>query len=345
MDKLTIAYWGMSDDYSAAGDRRRFAGYALRNEIVLAGPKSVGQTAAAGVITLGSDISQWKKIKNQNRTLILDIVDSYLDETFLSPKRILRDVYKSANGQLAFKHVSYSKLLRDVIAGADAVVCASIEQSEKIQRLNPNVHAIVDCFDEVFDDDLHHGPDRSNSSVMWEGFPENLKHLSILNIFNPNLKFEIVSLQKMRRIVNFNRETDTEKYLKRLKINYELVPWTLKNLKNTARRSMAGVIPIDSRSPMAWNKSENKLLGMWSLGMPVFTSPTPSYSRIMHEANLSECLVENMDWNQRLSDFVNYSQTANQIARIGYNFAKARSNSSAVDKQWKNVLHSVDIYK
>jgi hypothetical protein len=149
----------------------------------------------------------------------------------------------------------------------------------------------------------------------------------------------------MRRIVNFNRETETDKYLKHLKINYELIPWTLKNLKDTARRSMAGVIPIDVRLPMAWNKSENKLLGMWSLGLPVFTSPTPSYSRVMNEANLSECLVENIDWNQRLSDLVNQSSTQNEIARIGYNFAKSRSSSSALDKQWENVLHSVGIYK
>ena len=343
MDKLTIAYWGMSDDYSAAGDRRRFAGFALRNEIVLSSPESVGQTAA--VVTLGSDISQWKKIKNQNGVLILDIVDSYLDETCFSPKRILRGVYKSANGQLASKHLSYSNLLKDVIAGSDAVVCASIEQREKLLRLNPNVHAIVDCFDEVFDDEPRKGTDRSNASVMWEGFPDNLKHLRILNISNPNLNFEIVSLLKMRRIVNLNRETETDKYLKRLRINYELTPWTLKNLKDTARRSMAGVIPIDVRSPMAWNKSENKLLGMWSLGLPVFTSPTPSYSRVMNEAKLSECLVANIDWNQRLSNFVNQSATSNEIARIGYNFAKTRSSSFALDKLWENLLHSVGIYK
>ena len=108
---------------------------------------------------------------------------------------------------------------------------------------------------------------------------------------------------------------------------------------------MAGVIPIDVRSPMAWNKSENKLLGMWSLGLPVFTSPTPSYSRVMNEAKLSECLVANIDWNQRLSNFVNQSATSNEIARIGYNFAKTRSSSFALDKLWENLLHSVGIYK
>jgi hypothetical protein len=232
-----------------------------------------------------------------------------------------------------------------VIAGSDAVVCASVEQSEKLQRLNPNVHAIVDCFDELFDDELHLGLDRNKSSFMWEGFPDNLRHLSILNVSNPNLNFEIVSLLKMRRIVNLNRATDTDKYLKRLDINYQLVPWSLQNLKQTASKSMAGVIPIDIRSPMAWNKSENKLLGRWALGLPVLTSPTPSYSRIMHEANLSACLVENMDWNERLSDFINHSPTPNEIARIGYNFAKAKSSSFALDKQWENVLHSAGIYR
>ena len=104
-----------------------------------------------------------------------------------------------------------------------------------------------------------------------------------------------------------------------------------------------GAIPIDSRSPMAWNKSENKLLGMWSLGLPVLVSPTPSYTRVMHEAKLSECLVEDPDWNQRLSDFVNQPESASRIAKIGYDFAKAISNSSVVDKQWKNVFQSVGL--
>lgn len=341
MNQLIVAYGGMSSDYSAPGDRRRFSGYALRNNIQL--DPTTSQDADAVVLTLGADVSQWRIFKEKHGVLILDIVDSYLDESLFSPKRILRGLYKSFNGQFVAKRLSYTKLLREILTNADAVVCASIEQREKLLKLNPNVHAIVDCFDELSESDHYSGPNQNTSSIMWEGFPDNLKHLGIMKISNQNLKFEIVSLRKIRKIAHFNRETDTEHYLKSFLVNYELTPWTLTNLKSTARRSMVGAIPIDIRSPIAWNKSENKLLGMWSLGLPVLVSPTPSYTRVMHEANLSECLVKNPDWNQRLSDFVNQPESASRIAKIGYDFAKAISNSSVVDKQWKNVFQSVGL--
>jgi hypothetical protein len=343
MNQLIVAYGGMSSDYSAPGDRRRFAGYALRNHIQL--DPTTSKDADALVLTLGADISQWRTFKEKHGVLILDIVDSYLDESLFSPKRILRGLYKSSNGQFATKRLSYTKLLREILTNADAVVCASIEQREKLLKLNSNVHAIVDCFDELSESDRYYVPNQNTSSIMWEGFPDNLKHLGIMKISNQNLKFEIVSLRKIRRIAHFNRETDTENYLKSLRVNYELTPWTLTNLKSAARRSMVGVIPIDIRSPMAWNKSENKLLGMWSLGLPVLLSPTPSYTRVVHEANLSECLVENSDWNQRLIDFVNQPESASRIAKIGYDFAKAISNSSVVDRQWKSVFKSVGLHE
>ena len=53
-----MAYWNISIDCSAAGDRRRFADSALHNEIILASFNLERQTAVAGVIRLRSSISQ-----------------------------------------------------------------------------------------------------------------------------------------------------------------------------------------------------------------------------------------------------------------------------------------------
>ena len=53
------------------------------------------------------------------------------------------------------------------------------------------------------------------------------------------------------------------------------------------------IIPIDSVDKFATLKSENKLLSMWSLGLPVLFSCIPSYSRVATEARKQ---VERFEW-------------------------------------------------
>ena len=111
MTNLRIAYGGMSANFSAPGDRRRFAGYAQRNGVNIISVKSDETVADAALITLGSDLSNWKMIKDKHRILILDIVDSYLLESRFSYKRNLRGLYKSFNGDLTNRRISYIHLL------------------------------------------------------------------------------------------------------------------------------------------------------------------------------------------------------------------------------------------
>ena len=341
MNQLTVAYGGMSSDYSAPGDRRRFAGYALRNEIQLVSTSHKG--ADAVVLTLGADISQWKILKEKHGFLILDIVDAYLDESFFSPKRIFRGMYKSLNGTFSSFNMSYQKLLRDLIRGADVVVCASEEQRTKLLELNSNVYALVDCFDELLAEKSEYPTNPHINKLIWEGYPDNLRHLEIMQLKNQNYRFEIVSLPRIQRALYLKRSTDTSAYLRRFGMSFHLVHWTIENLKLSANSNAIAVIPIDSKLPMAWNKSENKLLGMWSLGIPVLMSPTPSYSRVANEAGLEPCLVDDRDWNTEINSLLNDPMRAHAIVHKGYSYARKNSSSITLDPKWMNVLNSIGI--
>ena len=345
-DRLTIAYGGVSEDYSAPGDRRRFAGYAKRAGIQL---MSINDSisADAAVLTLGSDISRWREIKKKHGILILDIVDAYLDESELSLKRNFRGVYKSVTGQFAHLTLNYPRLIEEVVSQADAVVCASKEQQKKLRLLNANVHAIVDCFEELRSYTRKSQVARVGHFIMWEGFPENLKHLRLLgskrNAVWHDYSYKIVTLEKMQAGLVWNQSLSTSIRLERMGISHQLRPWNVKNLIETSNESDLAVIPLDICDKLAWNKSENKLLGLWTLGVPVLVSPTPSYSRVAHEAEVKNCVVSDGNWGLALSIFMNDPVLRLENINNGRAYAEKIGSTQAIDMGWGKVRGTVGL--
>jgi hypothetical protein len=344
MSDLKVVYAGMSDDLLAPGDRRRFAGFAMRNGVDLFKPSSGVRGADAVVLTLGSDISQWKELKKAHGVLILDIVDSYLDESFLSMKAILRGAYKSINGDFKNSRLSYRKLLREVISNADAVVCASLEQRQALNIFNPNVHAVLDCFEELFQPDIYAATSHQSDEILWEGYPENLKHFKILSQKGSPIAagqaFKLVTSTSTRR---YFRTISTEALSKRIGFSGNVVPWSISNLIEAANSCSYGIIPINRSDGMAWNKSENKLLGLWALGIPVLVSPSPSYSRVAKQAGNAHCLISEGDWSDSLRAASTDIKPWTDSLNLAYAYAKNAVSSSTVDLLWSNALASVNL--
>ncbi len=343
MQEISIAYGGMSPNFDAPGDRRRFSGFAERQNLIFESLTREMKKTDVAILTLGADLSQWKTIKQSHGRIILDIVDSYFDESIFSPKRILRGTYKSLKNDIKKPHLRYTELMRRVVENADAVVCASLEQKKMLEIMNPNIHVINDCFDELIDDRFQERAVPPSKIVMWEGMTDNLKHLELLKIHESNLELVVVTSSTMRRKRNPFQDSSTIDYLHRHDIQSTLVPWSITNLKAVANKCAASVIPINSSNRVAWGKSENKLLGLWALGIPVLASPTPSYKRVLREALLPECLVGDADWSQQLLKLTNDPEAASRIARQGYDFASIRVRGEYVDKLWRQSLISVGI--
>ena len=345
--KRSIAYGGMSENWTAPGDRRRFAGFALRNDLGLVNITEEVSRVDAAVLTLGSDISCWREIKMKNGILILDIVDSYLDESKLSLKRNLRGAYKSATRQIAHPTANYQRLIEEVVQNADAVVCASKEQQKKLLLLNPNVHAVVDCFEELINRQQISDLADKGHQIMWEGFPENLKHLKLLSSKNHdvwnNYVLNVVTLEKMQSRILRRHSLSTSARLQQMGIAHNLRPWTIENLVKTASECDLAIVPLDFRDKLAWNKSENKLLGLWILGIPVLASPTPSYSRVALEAGVKNCIVNDGDWALTLSRVMNNPALRLDNINNGRAYAEQIGSAQATDYGWGKVLESVGL--
>jgi hypothetical protein len=343
VDQLEVAYGAMSFDLQAPGDRRRFAGFAVRNNLKISFLEKNTPKTDVAVLTLGSDISRWKEIKREHGKLVLDVVDSYIDEAAWTPKRLFRGLYKSVSGQLSIPHLRYTELLERVMANADLVVCASLEQKERFKGLNDNVHVIGDCFDELAIDRVEPYVGVKPFDLFWEGMPDNLVHLKLLNQRKNDFNLTVVTSPTTRRRMIPNKEQPTRKLVDYLGVTCSIVPWSVPNLRDVASNSKLAVIPISYENPVAWRKSENKLLGLWSMGVPVLASPTPSYARIIEEASLSECLVKDSDWGEVINEISTDQEKLNQIAVLGHRFAVARTNGIALDKLWKASFASIGL--
>jgi len=344
----------VSKDWCSPGDRRRFAGFAARHagEINVAGLDG-HELCDATVMTLGGDLSRWREFKSSGSALILDMVDSYFDEPKLTAKALGRGIYKSVSGQFSRTVFDFQGLISDVVKNADAVVCASLEQRDRLAEMNPNTYNIVDCMDEVFELRLLNGEVDvftelpSHRRFLWEGYPENLRHFKILKEAFGNLNekkewsLDVVTNSNCRIFGPITMST--RHLLRRVPIESRIHPWSLSLLAKICGESHLGLIPIDPDDRMAFAKSENKLLGFWALGMPVLVSSTPSYSRVANEAGVPSCLVATADWNHRLAELDECYGTLVSEAISGFRYALSKATSVATDADWVRVLRSVGI--
>ena len=64
------------------------------------------------------------------------------------------------------------------------------------------------------------------------------------------------------------------------------------------------VIPIDRSNALWWGKPENKLVLLWQLGMPVLTSATPVYRRVMGAAGVEMSCATAAEWGEQLKRLI-----------------------------------------
>jgi hypothetical protein len=343
-----VGYGSLALDCQAPGDRRRFAGFALRNGLDLETLPKRSRGNEVVVMTLGSDLSVWRRLKSENEAVVVDLVDAYLDEPVYSPKRFLRGGYKTLTRQLRRPTLRYTRMLEQVLAGVDGVVCASPEQRNRLVTYNSNVHVVVDCLEELFDDIAPQGPQRDEVRLLWEGFPENLQHFaSITSQLRDLARSASVTLEIITDLSGSRRGSST--YLRNFKkamakngVNAELREWTVDQLKISVKQSDFAIIPIDQEDPMAWGKSENKLLSFWSMGLPTLVSPTPSYRRLVDELGESLPVYDEALWVDMILTCQLAPETLLHYREAVMSFARERCSERATDACWMKVLESVN---
>jgi len=349
MRKLKVGYWPLTSTLNSAGDRRRliFWANARGHSIVTDQNQSVDVIVASE----NSDFNSPYLAQNQ-APIIFDLVDAYL-----SPLNFIDDVarglVKRITGHMSGAVKPFSHHVRDFCINSNAVICSSIEQEKIIRRYNTNTHVILDSHDEIpFIDPSNLKTSISDKHrILWEGQPATISGVKIispalLKLSKTNsLRLEFVTDEKYFQFLNKYIQRSTfgllEKDLGQLIDLVNIIPWTPKNLVESAKASSIAMIPIDLSVPMQRMKPENRLLIMWRLGLPCLTSPSPAYIRVAGQAGVTAVCNTLEEWFINFNRVLNDPRFAFDEITAGQNYLRENHNQTILLKKWDLAFESV----
>jgi len=350
---LKIAYAPYSKDFLGPGDRRRFCFFARELGIKF-DQFEKGKDYDLVIFSSTSDLNCIDKLKQKKSKIVLDLVDSYLIKTPLH-KDLIRYIgrsYLQKRFKNVFLPIKYTNYLKKYISKADAIVCSTEKQLQEIKRFNPNVHIILDNMDDdIIQLKKNFSSQKNKINIMWEGLPSNIYQLKELNTVLNNLGKTIdinlhvlTDLESYRFFSRFYK-IKTQNIIDSisLKINVYLYQWNSIALSSIASICDFGIIPVDQKSQFTLGKPENKLILLWKLGLPVFTSKTDAYSRVMQSAGLENMICENqMDWEESIKAFIKLKPAEKfSISESSKVFANERFNKKFLISLWMKLFSSI----
>lgn len=349
MRKLRVGYWPLSPTFTSAGDRRRlvFWAQARGHTIVTDLNQSVDVLVASENADFNSPHFVRKKVP-----VILDLVDAYLSP-LNSFDDLARGLAKKITGHMSGGVKPFSHHVRDFCINASAVICSSSEQEELIRCHNTNTHVILDSHDEIPTID----PSKPGTSIsderriLWEGQPATIGGVKLISPAlsklsrTTTLSLDFVTDEKYFQFLNKYIERSTlgllEKDLGQLLDHINIIPWSPKNLVESAKASSIAMIPIDLSVPLQRLKPENRLLIMWRLGLPCLTSPSPAYVRVARQAGVTAVCNTLEDWFVNFNRLFNDPVFAFDEITSGQNYLRENHNQTILLKKWDLAFDSV----
>ena len=135
---------------------------------------------------------------------------------------------------------------------------------------------------------------------------------------------------------------DARKILKNFKFSFEIHEWNRINISKIAISCDIGIIPINLNDIKASYKSENKLIFMWKVGLPVIASATPAYKHTMKLARVQMYAKNTKDWINILNSFYksNSNKSCDHKKRIN-NLIKKKYSTKKTVNNWSKVFQSI----
>lgn len=318
---LKIGYVPYSTDLEHPADRRRLAAWAVSNEINL----NVENPLESDVLVLSNAANFGHWLSRATQPVILDLVDGYMGEHPSFFKNFARNFLRSLQGTSNLKWITYTRHLRVACQRSDAIIVASPEQRETILKYNSNVYVILDDHSELTmhrPREVTNTPKRPSSGNMkylfWEGFGYTLKHFQLIAkeldafLSRENWRMYILTVPVFPRWGGFlgkmNSQTLIRKWFPNSWERIEVVPWSLENVERFSSMSEVAIIPIDKSDKFGSLKSENKLLSMWQLGLPVLFSNIPAYLRVANASSQLSFCIDDEEWAAAFDSLVDSSK-------------------------------------
>jgi hypothetical protein len=301
--KLKIGYYPHNATLQHPGDRRRFVFFAneVGMQFEIADSKKVYDIV---YLTSSCNVSEWIKYKMRNpkTKLIFEIIDSYLlvNRNYL---RFLKGPYRYLTGKDDKFYLNYNDAFIEIIKISYAVVCSTPLLKEHIESYNSNVHISLDYFENEITTRKQNYALGDRIKLVWEGQSYTLENILVLKDTLRRLKdkieLHIITDKIIKGPFKF-LDMQSEKLLDTIGIPYHFHEWDRKTFCDLSAMADLAVIPLNRKKDIMWNKPENKLLFFWQIGLPVITSPSPAYERVMKNAGI-EMLADSADeWEQKI---------------------------------------------
>ena len=305
------------------------------------------------VLSNAANFGYW--LKRAKQPVILDLVDGYLGENPSFLRDFLRNIVRTIRGTSNLYWITYTRHLRNASKLAQAVIVASPEQERLLKPFNKNVHVILDDHSEIetakllaFNQKLSMVNPTDTPHIFWEGFGFTLKHFRFISkeldsfLNETGLGMYLVTVKDFPRWGGYIGKVQTAKLIKKFfPLAWEsikIIPWSLENLAIYAEKSQFGIIPIDPADSFARLKSENKLLSMWHLGLPVIFSDTPSYVRVATAANVQSSIVKSDSWRDSLKWIASASSERALMKHAGTAYIHSVHTRETLVAKWDAVL-------
>lgn len=326
-----IGYAGYSRDFAAPGDRRRFAAYAAARGLHFERAE-LSLEYDVVVVTHNGDIAGWTERKRREGSrlkFVFELVDAYFIQTRLA-RRYLKGVGRYAIGMDSRPSPDFLRTLVNACQVADVVICSTEEQRETIKRYNPNVVTSFDYFGDELGPPKKDYDRREKLKIVWEGQSTTLPNLQVvrepLNDLKDRVELHVVTDPLIHRYFGRFSAYPAMDALNGIECDQHFHRWDRATFSDQITDCDVAVIPIDEANALWWGKPENKLVLLWQLGMPVLTSATPVYRRVMEAAGLDmscSTVAEWGSWLERLlaapaADLEAFGSKARRHAEAAY---------------------------
>jgi len=344
---LHIAYGPTNISVDAPGDRRRFCYYAAKRKIrfEIAKPNEAYDVV---VLTQGADISLWRHYPRGRTKIVFDLPDAYLAIPRTDPKGLLRGFAKFAVGQNRRLLVNYTRGLEEMCSRADAVICTTEDEKQRILSLCTDVHRILDFQGAAIRSHKEKYAAGEVFNLVWEGLPGNMEFLY-------EIRDVLTALQTKRRIALhiitalrygeylhglLGKRRAEDEAVKILDSVY-VYAWNEQTISAISCACDLAVIPIPLQNALCAGKPENKLLFFWRLGIPAVVSATPAHLRSMEECGLSMACKSAEEWKTTLESYISDERARREAGQKGRAFAEKYYGEERILAQWDEVFRSM----
>jgi hypothetical protein len=342
--KPRIGYVPYSKSLTHPGDCRRFAGYAAFREIPFEIAR-LDEKYDLIIISERADISMWCEYPHGK--IVYDFIDSYLAIPYGDLKGCLRGTAKFVSRQHKRLQFSYWETIRNMCRRSEAVVCTTNLQKSYIQPYCDNTHVVLDMHDSVLNDvktDYNAG---LPFKLVWEGLPGNISQLKIIRdvlyYLSQNYKIDlhlVTDLVGYRFLGELWRISST-KAAQHIFDRATVHEWNKETCAKIISNCDVAIIPIDLSDPLVTGKPENKLMLLWRMGMPVVTSATPAYSRVMDEAGLPLACKNDSEWISALEKLLHSEEVRRAAGEKGMEFVNQKHSKNQLIEKWDQIFQTI----